>query len=50
MKNPKKLRRRHKEFLTEQGLNHHNYLIIKDLVECYEFYHKPTGRVVDIRR
>ena len=50
MKNPKKLRRRHKEFLAEQGLDHHHYLIIKDLVECYEFYYKPTGIVIDIRR
>ena len=50
MKNPKKLRRRHKEFLAEQGLNHKDYLIVKDLAECYEFYYKPTGKIVDIRR
>ncbi|MBZ9690688.1 DUF6906 family protein [Clostridium sp. M14] len=50
MKNSKRLKRRHKEFLVEQGLNHHNYFIIKDLAECYQFYHKITGKVVNIRR
>lgn len=50
MKNPKKLKRRHKEFLASQGMNSKEFLIIKDLAESYEFYHKPTKKIVDIRR
>lgn len=50
MKNPKRLKRRHKEFLAEQSMNSKEFLIIKDLAECYEFYHKPTGKVIDVRR
>lgn len=50
MKNPKKLKRRHKEFLASQGMNSKEFLIIKDLAECYEFYHKPSQKTVCIRR
>ncbi len=50
LKNPKRLKRRHKEFLVEQGLNHNDYFIIKDLAECYQFYHKITRKVINIRR
>lgn len=50
MKNPKKLKRRHKEFLASQGLNSKEYLFIKESAECYEFYSKKTGQPVPIRR
>jgi len=50
MKNPKKLKRRHKEFLASQGMNSKDFLIVKDLAECYKFYHKPTRKIVDLRR
>lgn len=50
MKRLKKLRREHKEFLAKEGIDHHQFLLIENLAECYEFYHKKTGKVVAIRR
>lgn len=46
----KKLKRRHKEFLTKEGIDHHQFLLIDELAECYEFYHKRTGKIISIRR
>lgn len=47
---PKKLRREQKEFLAKEGIDHHQFLLIEKLAECYKFYHKKTCKVVSIRR
>lgn len=47
---PKKLRRRHKEFLANQNLNHKEFLFLGESAECYKFYHKSKRKEVDIRR
>lgn len=45
MKNGKKLKRRHKIFLSDKGLDPANWLIVKDTVEFMEFVNKKSGRV-----
>lgn len=46
----KRLKRRHKEFLTKEGIDYHQFLLIGELAECYKFYYRRTGRVIYIRR
>ncbi|WP_326511376.1 DUF6906 family protein [Clostridium intestinale] len=50
MKNPKKLTRKHKKFLSEQGLNPEEFLIMQSTSENYKFFHRNTKQIVDIRR
>lgn len=50
MKNPKTLKRRHKIFLNELGLDPNDYLIVMEEAEDYIFYQKSTGQIVCIRR
>ncbi|MDS0525495.1 hypothetical protein NNC19_07375 [Clostridium sp. SHJSY1] len=50
MKNPKKLRRRHKEFLSTQGIMHKDYLFISEDATNYKFFNRKTEKIVDIRR
>ncbi len=45
MKNGKKLKRRHKEFLCSKKLDPSNWLIVKDTVEFMEFVNKKSGKV-----
>lgn len=50
MKNPKKLRLKHKKFLAAQGLDPKNFLIIETYPDSYKFFHRVSGKTVDIRR
>ena len=50
MKNPKKLKRRHKEFLAEQGFKSQDYLIEREDAWGYVFYNIHTGMLMDLRR
>lgn len=50
MKNPKKLKLRHKKFLSEQGLRSRDFLLISENPDDYVLYHKKTGRILTIRR
>ena len=51
MKNPKKLKRKHKIFLKEQGCRPEDFLIITEDYESYTFFNKVTGVVMSpIRR
>lgn len=49
MKRFKKLKRRHKELLSNQGINHHNFLLKLETADHYLFIEKKTGRILDIR-
>ena len=51
MKNPKRLKRKHKIFLSKQGCNPDDFLIVTEDAESYTFYNKVTKVVWDpIRR
>ena len=50
MKNPKKLKRRHKEFLAAQGFKSQDYLIEREDAWGYVFYNIHTGMLMDLRR
>ena len=50
MKNPKVLKLRHKKFLDRQGVDHEDYLIVKEEADSYTFYNKHTGKLVCVRR
>ena len=49
-KRPKKLTRRHKKFLQEQGYNPDDFMIISEDYESYTFYNKVTGMIWDPMR
>ena len=42
MKNPKKLKLKHKIFLEEQGCNPDDFLIVTEDYDSYTFYNKVT--------
>ena len=42
MKNPKKLKRKHKIFLSKQGCNPDDFLIVTEDYDSYTFYNKVT--------
>ena len=44
LKHGKRLKRRHKEFLNSQDLNHKDYLIVKDTPKLMEFVNRATSR------
>lgn len=46
MKNPKKLNRNQKEFLSKQGLNSKDFLISRQDSESYTFYNVKTGKLL----
>nr|WP_321027149.1 hypothetical protein [Clostridium neonatale] len=51
MKNPKRLKRKHKIFLSKQGCNPDDFLIVTEDADSYTFYNKVTKVVWDpIRR
>lgn len=51
MKNPKRLKRKHKIFLKELGCDPNDFLIVTEDADSYTFYNKVTGVVWDpIRR
>lgn len=50
MKNPKKLLRKEKVFLVNQGLNPGEYLLERKDTDSYTFYHVPTKKLITIRR
>lgn len=50
MKNPKKLKLKHKKFLADQGLDSKNFLIVATYPDSYRFFHINSGKIVDIRR
>ncbi|MEG0133082.1 MAG: hypothetical protein RR851_10275 [Clostridium sp.] len=50
MKNPKKLLRRHKEFLAEQGFKSNDFLIEREEAWSYVFYNTHTKQLIDMRR
>lgn len=51
LKNPKRLKRKHKIFLSKQGCNPDDFLIVTEDAESYTFYNKVTKVVWDpIRR
>lgn len=50
MKNPKGLKRRHKIFLEQQGLNPGDFLLERQTANDYVFYDKKTGKLVTMRR
>lgn len=51
MKNPKRLKRKHKIFLKELGCDPDDFLIVTEDADSYTFYNKVTQRVWDpIRR
>lgn len=45
MKNGKKLKRRHKVFLTSKKLDPSNWLVVKDTTEFLEVVNKKSGKV-----
>nr|WP_321994939.1 hypothetical protein [Clostridium butyricum] len=45
MKNPKKLKRRHKIFLSKLGCNPDEFLIVTEDAESYTFYNRVTNVV-----
>ncbi|NWK11754.1 DUF6906 family protein [Clostridium cadaveris] len=49
MKHPKKLKRRHKEFLASQGIDHHKFWIEREGIDFYRFVEKDTERILEIR-
>lgn len=51
MKNPKRLKRKHKKFLSSQGCDPKDFLIITEDHESYTFFNKVTNKVMSpIRR
>lgn len=50
MKNPKKLKRRHKIFLSKQKIDIENYLFISESADNYKFFNVNTKKIIDIRR
>lgn len=46
MKHGKRLKRRHKEFLSDKGYKHNDYLIIKDTQQSTEFVNIETGKIL----
>lgn len=49
MKQFKKLKRRHKELLASQDINHHEFLLKLETADHYLFIEKRTGRILDMR-
>lgn len=45
----RKLKLRHKELLSSQRINHHNFLLKLETADHYLFVEKKTGRILDIR-
>lgn len=50
MKHLKKLKRRHKEFLAEQGIDHHKFLIEREGSDFYRFVEIKTEKTLELRR
>ncbi|MEG2918853.1 MAG: hypothetical protein RR851_13070 [Clostridium sp.] len=50
MKNPKKLKFRHKVFLEDQGFNPDDFLIEREDAWNYVFYNIHTKQLMDMRR
>ncbi len=50
MNNPRKLNVRHKRFLSEQGYNPKDFLIISEGYDHYTFYSKVIKKAFDMRR
>jgi len=49
LKHGKRLKRRHKSFLSDKGLNHKNFLMVKDTPELIEFVTRDTGKSLVFR-
>ncbi|WP_431831716.1 DUF6906 family protein [Clostridium botulinum] len=45
-----KLKRKHKEFLAAQMINHKEFLLLDQAADYYKFFHKKTGKSIFIRR
>ena len=45
----RKLKRKHKELLSNQGINHNRFLLKLETADHYLFIEKKTGRILDIR-
>jgi len=45
LKHPRKLKRRHKVFLTSVGLDPKQWWLVKDTTELLEIVHKETGEI-----
>jgi len=50
LKNGRSLTRAEKVFLKSQGLNPKEFLRTKKLADHFEFLHRPSGKLVAIRR
>ena len=50
MKNPKRLKLKHKKFLSEQGERWRDFLFVEEGPDYYKFFHRETEKVVDMRR
>lgn len=50
LKNPKKLKRKHKIFLKAQGCNPDDFFIVSEGYDYYKFYNKINGAVFELRR
>lgn len=50
MKHGRKLTRKQKAFLEEQGLNPEEFLLERQDYESYTFYYIPTGKTITMRR
>jgi hypothetical protein len=50
LKSGRKPTRAEKLFLKSQGLNPKEFLTTKKLADHFEFLHKPSGKLVAIRR
>lgn len=46
MKNPRKLTRNQKMYLSRKGLNPFEYLLAKQDTKSYTFYHVKTGKLL----
>lgn len=45
MKNPKKLNRRHKKYLSVRGYDPNDFFIVKEHLENYIFFNKVTSKL-----
>lgn len=50
MNNPRKLNNRHKRFLSNQGYDPKDFLIVGEGYDYYTFYSKVIKKIFDIRR
>lgn len=48
MKQPKRLTRKHKQALSADGLNHHDYMYISETEFFYQFQHKTKKTIKSV--